>query len=196
MLNQNDRIARFTEEINKTASNVCKKMNKQVSSFKKKELSEIKKEAKADLENRLKFEKDRNSSETNKTISLFEAESKMKIAAKRDEITVDVFSKAKEKLLQFTETAQYAVFLRKSIEQIRAEIGNGCVLYVRNEDKEAAEHIASEISEISEIRTSDKIKLGGAFAESANGAVMADDTLDTRLMSKKEWFMSVSGLSF
>lgn len=194
MLNQNDRIERFAEVINENAATVCKKLKKQIASFEKKGLSALKEEAESDFQSKLKFEKDRISSETNKSISEFEAKSKKEIAKRRDEITHDVFAKAKEKLCEFTKSESYAEFLSKSIKALCEKIGENCVIYVRAQDAELAKSLVNDMAVLA-VKESTTIKIGGACASNETETFFADDSLDVRLEECREWFMAESGLA-
>lgn len=190
MLGQQERAQRFAEVINLTAANVCEKMDKQISQFKKDELARLNREAQQVFEDKLKFEKDRISSETNKQLSDFEMQSKRTLSKMREKITDSVFEKAAQKLEGFTKSEQYDAFLKRSISALSNEIEDA-VIFVKESD---AERVRALFGGNICVKTSDKIRLGGAFAQSADGAVTADDTLDIRLEEKREWFLSESGL--
>lgn len=194
MLNQSDKIERFTEVINKTAEKQCKKIMKQTQAFKEKEFHELEIQSENELKNRISFEISRIEAETNKKISLAQTRSKKKISAVRDEITKSVFEKAKEKLVSFTETQEYNALLEKCIKNLTEEIGENAVIYVRKEDAEKAEKIAKSISDATEVRATAEIEIGGAFASNKEESVFAYDTLESRLESQKEKFMASSGL--
>ena len=49
MLNQNDKIERFSEIINKNALSQCKKIEKQTEKFRKEQLKDLESKAKAEL---------------------------------------------------------------------------------------------------------------------------------------------------
>lgn len=194
MLNQSDKIERFTEVINKTAEKQCKKIMKQTESFKEKEFHELEIESENELKNRISFEVSRIATETNKKISLLQTESKKKVSQVRDEITKSVFEKAKERLVTFTETQEYDALLDICIKNLIEEVGENAVIYVRKEDTEKAEKIAKSISAECEVKVTQEIEIGGAFASNKEESVFVYDTLESRLESQKEKFMASSGL--
>lgn len=195
MLNQNDKIERFAEVINKNAEKQCAKIEKQAAQFLKKELSELETQSKKEFETRLAFEKSRIKNETNKSISALESQSKKKIANKRDEIMNSVFSKAKSRLVALTKSDKYYDILHSSIEKLCKEIEKDVTIYVSADDLELAKKAAVDFSCINEVLPSDEIEIGGAFASNADKSVFVYDTLDARLESRKEVFMSTSGLA-
>ncbi len=195
MLNQSDKIERFTEVINKTAEKQCKKIIKQTEAFKEKEFHELEIESENELKNRIGFEVSRIETETNRKISILQSESKKKISAFRDEIAKSVFQKAKEKLASFTKTQEYDALIEKCIKNVIAEIGEDAIVYVRKEDEQKAQKIAKSISDSFEVRVTKEIEIGGAFASNPEESVFAYDTLESRLDSQKEKFMASSGLT-
>ncbi len=194
MLNQSDKIERFTEVINKTAEKQCKKIKKQTEEFKNKELSELMLQSESELKKQIEFDVGRIARNTNGQISAFQSESKKKIAAVRDEIKDSVFEKAAGQLLEFSKTEQYGSFLQKSIVSLCDEIGSNAVIYVKSADEEKAKEIAKSISNEAQVKVSDEIKIGGAYASNPEETVFAYDTFETRLQSQVEPFMASSGL--
>lgn len=195
MLNQSDKIERFTEVINKTAEKQCKKIKKQTEAFKEKELKELEFESENELKSRIDFEIGRIATETNKRISLLQSESKKEIAKVRDEITKNVFEKVRESLADFVKTEQYKVLLEKSFAGLCEETGNGTILYVRKEDEETANEYAKTNPAVSAVSVTDEISIGGAFASNKEKTVFAYDTLESRLEGLREAFMASSGLT-
>ncbi|MGN0468992.1 MAG: V-type ATP synthase subunit E [Acutalibacteraceae bacterium] len=195
MLNQNDKIERFAEVINKNAEKQCKKIEKQAAQFRKKELADLEKQCENELNNRLLFEKGRISNETNKKISALEGESKKQISLKREEIMNSVFSSAEKKLCEFTESDAYYPVLEKSIKNLCDEIEENVIIFVRQKDVALAQKAASLLSCVLSVNVSDDIRIGGAYACNEEQTVFVYDTFDARLENQKEVFMSESGLA-
>ena len=195
MLNQNDKIERFSEIINKNALAQCKKIEKQTEKFRKEQLKDLESKANAELQNRLGYEAQRITTQKGSRISALNAQSKKNLAKKREDITAAVFEKVKEKLVSFTKTDSYESFLRKSIAALVEEIGNGAVIYVRESDLALCKEKLSDIKGVGAFEKSDKIKLGGAAASNAEKTVFAVDTLESRIASQRERFLAQSALS-
>lgn len=195
MLNQNDKIERFSEIINKNALAQCKKIEKQTEKFRKEQLQELESKAKAELQNRLGYEAQRIKTQTGSKISAINAESKKNLAEKREEITSAVFEKVKEKLTSFTKTAEYEAFLQKSVSALAEEIGENAIVYVRESDLPLCKEKLSGIKGIKAFEKSDKIKLGGAAASNEAKTVFAVDTLESRVALQRELFLTQSSLS-
>lgn len=193
MLNQNDKIERFSEIINKNALAQCKKIEKQTEKFRKDQLKELESKAKAELEGRLEYEAQRITTQKGSRISALASESKRNLAAKREEITAGVFKKVEKELLKFTESADYPNFLKKSIDALVEEVGENAVIYVRRADLELCRGFSAD--GVLRFEESARIKLGGAAASNEAGTVFAVDTLESRLEEQKDIFKEKADLS-
>lgn len=195
MLNQNDKIERFSEIINKNALAQCKKIEKQTEKFRKEQLGELESKAKAELESRLGYEAQRIKTQTGSRISALNAQSKKRLAQKREEITAAVFEKVKEKLSAFAKTAEYEAFLKKSVSALAEEIGENAIIYVKESDLALCNEKLSGIKGVKAFEKSEKIKLGGAAASNGEKTVFAVDTLESRVAFQRELFLAQSSLS-
>ncbi len=129
-------------------------------------------------------------------LSKAEGESRNRIFAKRREIEDEVFVKAEKKLLEFTKTEKYSSLLEKSAKEIgKALKADDVILYVRESDMKYEKKLKAAFSGKCEIMISDDIKIGGITGLSRSMGLIADETLDTKLMYQKEWFYEHSGLS-
>lgn len=195
MLNQNDKLERFAEIINKNALAQCKKIEKQTEKFRKEQLKELEGKAKAELESRLEYEAQRIRTQTGSKISSLVSESKKSLAQKREEITERVFEQVREQLVAFSKTEEYKAFLKRVVEALLLEIGENAVVYVREEDLAFCESELSKAGSSVRFEKSGEIKLGGASASNPERTVFAVDTLESRLASQREVFMAQSALS-
>lgn len=195
MLNQNDKIERFSEIINKNALSQCKKIEKQTEKFRKEQLKDLESKAKAELEGRLEYEAQRITTQKGSRISALVSQSKKNLAKKREEITASVFEKVNSKLASFTESEAYVSFLKKSVAALVEEIGDGAVIYVRESDLPLCREKLSDIGGVSAFEKGENIKLGGAYASNAQKTVFAVDTLESRVAAQRELFKERSALS-
>ncbi|MCM1543954.1 MAG: V-type proton ATPase subunit E [Ruminococcus sp.] len=195
MLNQNDKIERFADVINKNAQAQCKKIQKRADKFKKEQLTLLEQQTKQELESRLSFELDRISAEINSEISALQNKSKQEIAKRRSEITAEVFEKAGEQLSAFAKSEEYSAFIESSIKALSEQIDGKIIVFAKSDDVETIRSIAAAYAEVSSVETLDNIVIGGIAASSEDESVFVDDTLDARLSAQKEQFMTFSGLS-
>lgn len=196
LLNQDDKFERFAAVINKNARAQCKKIEKQTADFKKKQLKEIEDAAKKELDAKFKFESGRIAAQINAAISGLQNDSKRLAAQKREEIRQKVFLKAKEKLTQFTETAQYESFIENSLKNLVNSIDGDIIIKARKKDIDLVSRFAKKYPAVVSVAQSDKIEIGGITAMKKDETVFIDDTLGSRLDAQKDFFRAQSGLDF
>lgn len=122
-------------------------------------------------------------------------EAQGKVYKKREEITTSVFEKAFAKLKDFTSTPQYKDLLIKSAKEI-ADIfkENSCVIFISENDNKFAQDIKAQFSGEVTVENDVAIKIGGTKGFCKDLKIVADNTLDSKLNSQKDWFTENSGL--
>lgn len=122
-------------------------------------------------------------------------EAQGKVYQKREEITNSVFEKAFAKLKDFTSTPQYKDLLIKSAKEI-ADIfkENSCVIFISENDNKFAQDIKAQFSGEVTVENDVAIKIGGIKGFCKDLKIVADNTLDSKLNSQKDWFTENSGL--
>ena len=122
-------------------------------------------------------------------------EAQGKVYQKREEIANSVFEKAFKKLKDFTSTPQYKDLLIKSAKEI-ADIfkENSCVIFISENDNKFAQDIKAQFSGEVTVENDVAIKIGGIKGFCKDLKIVADNTLDSKLNSQKDWFTENSGL--
>ena len=192
MNSDNEKISAFLDSINRDAQERCKQIKQEADRYVMQELGKAREHAHEDVKALKKTETDRLNEEANAGFSELEAQEKKKLIERRAEITNEVFGKAKEKLSEFAQSAEYIAFLKKSIGEIKKAIGDSCVIFLKPDDNKYAAELSGLCKEIKYDRS---IEIGGCKAENLDGRMTADDTLDARLEAKKADFYKNSGLS-
>ena len=122
-------------------------------------------------------------------------EAQGKVYKKREEITNSVFEKSFKKLKDFTSTPRYKDLLIKSAKEI-ADIfkENSCVIFISENDNKFAQDIKAQFSGEVTVENDVAIKIGGIKGFCKDLKIVADNTLDSKLNSQKDWFTENSGL--
>ena len=122
-------------------------------------------------------------------------EAQGKVYQKREEITNSVFEKSFKKLKDFTSTPQYKDLLIKSAKEI-ADIfkENSCVIFISENDNKFAQDIKAQFNGEVTVENDVAIKIGGIKGFCKDLKIVADNTLDSKLNSQKDWFTENSGL--
>lgn len=135
-------------------------------------------------------------SNISKTNSKKAMEGKKKLFARRTEITSEVFEKAEKKLNDFTKTPDYKKYIITSAKNIFDTLkSDDVVIYVKSDDMKYAKDIITVFNNKCDVKESNTITIGGLKGHSANLGLVADETLDTKLESQREWFTANCGIS-
>lgn len=182
----------FFNNINNDARIMCDKIRSDVDKYVETELNMARKIAHEQVRDVKKSELDRLNEENNIGFSELEALEKKKLLDRRTQITDEIFQRAEEKLKNFVESKDYLDFLKRSIAEIKNNIGENAIIILRPEDKK----LESELSAICyQIKYDSNIKLGGCKGENTTDGFIADDTLEARLEEEKIRFYKTSGMT-
>ncbi len=186
----------FLKAIERYAEEQRGKLKSEAEAFRERELNAAEEEGLRDaylmLQKTMADINNRISSETSRAI----AAGRKSIFTKRQQIEAEVFDKARQKLMAFTETEKYASWLKKSAAAIsRVLAADDVVLYVRESDLKYKKKLRDYFGQNCEILASETIQIGGIKGYSRSRGLVADETLDTRLEQQREWFYEHSGLT-
>lgn len=193
-MNQNSKTSSFLRAINKYAQQQSAEILREAEEFKKQEIEKATQEGLKDAYNLIQKEISFKKASIISEFSKKEQESRNELFKKRNEIVKDVFEKAQNKLKEFTTTEEYKSYIRKSANEIAGVFeNNACVIYLNEKDADKAEIVRDVITNC-DIQFDNSIAIGGikGYCETLN--ILADDTLDSKLSLKHQWFCENSGL--
>lgn len=195
MLNQDVKLKNFLDAINHEAQENYDRILSEIEELSREELLETRTSAEKEANEFYNRAVSKNKAYSNGVISSARLSVRKELCEKRNKITEDVFKIAREKLTDFAESEEYKSFLKKSAEALKKELSAGAELFVREEDMQYAEIIKEAYGENCSVSVSSDITVGGIKGRDADGSLMADDTLDGRLNSQYEWFLSSCKMS-
>ncbi|MEE3333165.1 MAG: V-type ATP synthase subunit E family protein [Ruminococcus sp.] len=108
----------------------------------------------------------------------------------RDKMVDEVFERCAQKLGDFSATSEYRDKLLGFAKEIADTFNNNsCIVYVKADDLKYENDIKSVFAGEAEVRSDVTIRIGGikGFCEAMN--IVADNTLDSKLESKRQWFV-------
>ena len=186
----------FLEAINKYAEQQRNEIHAEVEQFKEEELKKAEIEVLTDAYTLIQKEMAQMRKEVATEISHEEMEGKKKLFLQRQEITQEVFEKAKEKLLAYTQTELYPSLLEGYASSIAKVLTKpGTILLVKASDLAFADRIQKAYALPCEVKADDSILIGGIRGSNAEMGLVADETLDSKLEAQYEWFFANSGLT-
>lgn len=196
MLNQNEKLERFSAQINRTAEKSVQKIQKQTEKISNTQLEQFRAEAQEELDERMAYAEGRLQRDANAAVARQAAARKQQAAEHREQIVDDVFSQAKAKIRSFCETQDYLPLLRAGIEALLQSLGqSGAKVFVRAADVDAATAIVQSVDPSAEVQADSENTLGLARVESADGSVCLSDTFESRLAAARAQFLKDCNLS-
>lgn len=131
-----------------------------------------------------------------KEICAAENKARAKLFHHRETIRLEVMEQARAEIESFTKTPAYEEFLVQAAIKIREKMQGNCgVLNMRECDTHLAAKVSAHLGHSITLHTDPSIVLGGITVISADGTLIVDFTLDTRLTQQNTWFTEHSGLT-
>ena len=189
----NDSLTKFANVLYAEALDDKKKVADRL----KQERADVLAQKDAELEARYKREVDKCRSdvrhEVRLAVSKREAELSKILRLNRAKAADEVFAAAAERLSEFAAGEKYEEYLKREIDEIRGEFGDGAaVCSARACDFDLLRRLLP-MKELDFKEVSGEI-IGGFTLESAALGIFADCTLKARLEEQKERFFEISGL--
>lgn len=195
MLNHEERLKSFLDSINRETQEKYNKILGEIQEQSKKELDEATKVAEKQAQDFLNKSVAKSKTESNNQIASEMIKSRTELSKLREKITTEVFCDAKNKLNDFTASDEYEPFIVQSAQSVFSLLGEGAQVYVKDSDLKYEKVILNVFNGNCTVSTNSDIQIGGLKAKKADGTLIADDTLDTRLNQQYEWFLSNCNLS-
>lgn len=128
-------------------------------------------------------------------LSIKSLEIKNELIIKRNELTSTVYSKLKDKLLDFTKTNDYKNYIKDLINNLSSDIKkNSLEIIVTSKDIELFKEISKELNLKTKISSDEDIIIGGFIIICRKKAFKIDETLDEKLILSHEYFSEISEL--
>lgn len=188
-----ERLDIFLKSVTDYADLQCKKLERTAETQMQKEITEYKKQATEKYRSNTNREIGKIQSAAGAKAAEYESSKRLTLVSLRSELAGSIFSDAELKIKEFTASAEYSDFLKRSAKSLLETVGSEIIFYVRPCDTVYAD-ILKEIADGAGIREDSTIRLGGIIATDKNETLRADDTLDSRLSTEKKAFFESSDL--
>lgn len=191
-----DKKDKFSLAINHYAEEQRKKIEQEISEYKKKELEETELQVLTECYQLIQKELTQMRVRISHENAIREMESRRKLLQRRKEISSEVFAKVKENLKEFTKQKEYLAFLQKAARQFAKTFGRpGVVIQLKAKDVQYETAIREAFGFDCEFQTDGTVEIGGIKAYHPEMGIFADETLDTLLMDQFDWFEANSGIA-
>ena len=156
------------------------------------QLDETRKTENTRVERTLRFETERAKTRANRDLSAARMAARATLAAQRQKIADETFSKAREQLAAFVAGKDYAAWLQKEAASLAETLGENAKITARAADLPLLKNV--ELPAGTVLEADDSITLGGLKGANPAKGVAADDTLEARLEAQHDWFLENAGL--
>ncbi len=126
-----------------------------------------------------------------------DAEARNELIRKRNAIEAEVFSRASDKLREYTKTDDYRAYLVRCASNAAGILGAvaGTVIFMRAEDIRFKDEIIAAFGQgLCSVSEDDSIRIGGLRFENDELSRAIDATYDSALYSQRDRFAGSSGL--
>ncbi|MDL2253636.1 V-type proton ATPase subunit E [Ruminococcaceae bacterium OttesenSCG-928-I18] len=125
--------------------------------------------------------------ESNKEFTAVASQARQELLQFREELVEGMFAEVREKLQQFTQSGDYAIWLAVQLKKhaAMAEGGKPLTVYLREADRGEQEAL-SRVMPAAGFDTDEDILLGGLKV--SDGHVLFDETLDEKLREEQQRF--------
>lgn len=191
-----DKKDKFSLAINHYAEEQRKKIEQEISEYKKKELEETELQVLTECYQLIQKELAQMRVRISHENAIREMESRRKLLQRRKEISSEVFAKVKENLKEFTKQKEYLTFLQKTAQQFAKTFGRpGVVIQLKSDDMQYETAIREALGLDCEFQADNTVEIGGIKAYHPEMGIFADETLDTLLTDQYDWFEANSGIA-
>lgn len=191
-----DKMNKFYLAINHYAEEQRKKIEREVTEFKQKELDEAEVEVLTQAYRLIQKEMAEMRNGISREMAQREMEGRKELLAQRRKITTEVFGRAKNALTEFTQKSDYVSLLKKFAAELSGTFTEpGTVLCIKKEDETYQELIKEAFGKDCTFKISPDIHIGGIRAYNSRMGIAADITLDSMLEDQREWFAENSGMA-
>lgn len=191
-----DKTDNFLKAIKKYAKTQKTEMQGEVKQLKSERLKEAEENAKRDSQRLIKEKLHESRARRTAELAKLTQEGQAKLFVERSKMVDEIFRLAADKLRDFTKTDAYYADMQHDAKEIAKIFGeNDCVLYVRECDLPVAEELKGFFKGVAEAQADNTIKIGGVRGYCKGMAIIADETLDSKLEAQREWFIENAALS-
>ena len=193
-MNEKTKESKFLDAINKYAEQQKSQITQEIETYKNEKIEQATEQGLQDAYDLIHDDITRRKSAIVNRLALEELKLRNELFLERQAICDKVFAQARQKLIDFTASADYQPFLERSLQRIAEHCrGNACQLRIAAGDSERRDLIDRYLSN-AEVSIDPSITLGGVKAYCHTLGILMDDTLDTRLEQQRSWFIENSGL--
>ncbi len=192
-----ERVSRFLRAIDRHAKRQQTEILEEMEKLEKQELEKAEAEIIEDVKLILRREINGIKNKISVEVSHKVLDRRKRIDHKRQSMLKSIFKESQQQLIEFTKTQEYRDSLIRYTKNIADRLkNNDVVLYVYEKDLKYEDMIKEAFGRECEFKPDKSIKIGGIRGYSKSEGVIADETIDSKLIAQEEWFLEKYGNQF
>ena len=183
----NEKLQRFIDAVNDETERKVSEMLGEAEDEKKAILSEAERESDEFADRYFSNGNKKNGNRYVRDISRAELEMKKEVLRRREELTDEMFSVIKERLISYHNDPKYVDMLIKNLLLLR--VSDGAEIFLAPEDMKYADTLKKAIRSENVVFTPDeKIKFGGVSVYNKDSGTISDKTFDMAVEEQRRLF--------
>lgn len=193
---KNEKTSSFLKAIDKYARKQQSEISEEIREIEKREMEKAEADIMEDVRGMIQKELANMKNRILIEVSHKELEERKRVSNKRRDIFKSIFMACRDRLKEFTAGSEYEYLLKNCSARIsKVLVEDDTVLFVRKEDIKYSKIIKESFGRECEVKSSGGIIIGGIRGYSEKMGLIADETLDERLNSQKDWFAAKYGVT-
>lgn len=185
----------FQKEINESKQKRINKLRKEIDGIKEKELKIIHQELDENIQHALRLELKELRTNHSFEINKINTENSRNLMKKRQELLQLVFDEVSQKLKKYLKSKEYEAKMKEKILGLENTFQHQEVQFQIGDNDTILENVIKSVYQgKNKIEKVDSIMHGGFIVSCLDKGIEIDETIDNRLLEKKEWFYENSNL--
>lgn len=191
-----EKFSRSLRAIDRNAKRKQAAILEEMEELEKKELEKAEAEIIEDVKVILRREINGIKNKISVEVSHKELDRRKMIDHKRQSMLKSIFKEGQQRLIEFTKTQEYRDSLIIYTKNIANRLKNDdVILYVYENDLKYEQMVKEAFGRKCQIKPDKSIRIGGIRGYSKSEGVIADETIDSKLIAQEEWFLEKYGNS-
>lgn len=189
MAKLDERMQLIGDAIISQAQSEAKEIIQKATAIRDKEIAECEDNIVRDMFDKVQKQSAALRQESIKNAAKSQMEAHRSLHLRRNELTEQVFSNTREKLLKYADTSDYRAALLKDAAALKDVYDHtASTVYVRKSDLPLAGEITAALGG-GNVAVDASIKVGGFKLRNEKAKTLVDETLDGRLEAQRPWFL-------
>ena len=186
----------FNKQIKQEADIEIKKLTKAIADTKKRQLEQIDNELQTSIFKSMNSQIDELESEHNAVINKLKIENHKKVMQKRTELLDSVILEVRNKCIDFTKSAAYADQMKSKVLKMHDNFKDCTIVFRINKDDSTLKKIIKDNYKGKySVENDNLIEIGGFIAVCNEKKILTDETIDSKIKEKRQWFYEHANLA-